>query len=516
MATATSSEGGDRRSGDTGSSTKPKAAAVAPLPLSCPYAVALEDDEQSQPSVAIDHYLVQAKQSCPAFAEECPFANAKSPQDLRQALSKVPQSHYKETYFREAIQHLHLVGPKVDRPEFQLAECPVSTYMKEQIPFAQAMEAFSLATIMSRMARDIEREEEQRSSGADATSNLSSDGNLVSPLTAAATTTASTKNTDSASATEPMPTTTTTTSNNADTPRLSQAFKSGTAVAHQAAEDVHFVKNFVQGKIDRSLYADMILALFHVYAKLELLLEQHAATTFPNCHFPFELNRTAALQEDLDFWFGSTSSSSLTMSPATRDYVDRLDAIAATNPILLLAHAYTRYLGDLSGGKVLARVARRALNLGKKDGLAFYDFENIPSAKVFKDKYRKALDTLNLTANQVQELVQEANVAFLLNMRLFEELDVKANVPGAKVRDLNETLNFLQVPPSASSGPVSEECPFLVNKKQDQPTTGKGGGRCPWPFVFFHDPLQGMQDYQTWIVVGLILCWVWSYLQRTE
>ena len=49
----------------------------------------------------------------------------------------------------------------------------------------------------------------------------------------------------------------------------------------------------------------------------------------------------------------------------------------------------------------------------------------------FKDEYRAALDALELTDAQITKLVAEANVAFLLNMRLFEELDVMANVPGA-------------------------------------------------------------------------------------
>jgi heme oxygenase (biliverdin-producing, ferredoxin) len=461
----------------------------------CPYAVALEDDEQSLHSV--DNYLVQAKKSCPAFAAECPFSKATSPDDLRQTLSKVPQSHYKETYFREALQRLHAIGPSVERPEFQLSECPVSTYYKnEPIAFAQAMEEFSLASIMSRMARDLEQQEERNQT------------HLDKPLEFLHTVTS----TDTAQFS-----TETSTEAASSTPLLSQAFKTGTAVAHQAAEDVYFVKNFVQGKIDRTLYADMILGLAHVYAKLELLLEQHAPSSFPTCHFPHQLNRTAALQEDLDFWHGihKSSLSSLPMSPATRDYIDRLDTIAATNPLLLLSHAYTRYLGDLSGGKVLARVARRALNLGKHDGLAFYDFEHIPSAKVFKDEYRQALDNLNLTPQDVHALVQEANVAFLLNMRLFEELDVKANVPGAKVRDLQETLAWLEAPASSSSEPVSEQCPFLVKQKLSATTntTVAKGGRCPWPFVFFHDPLQGLQDYQTWIVVGLLMAWMWSNVQ---
>ena len=39
-------------------------------------------------------------------------------------------------------------------------------------------------------------------------------------------------------------------------------------------------------------------------------------------------------------------------------------------------------------------------------------------------------------------------------------------------------------------------------------------GRCPWPFVFFHDPKTGMKDYQTWIVIGLVLCYTWSWFEK--
>ena len=36
--------------------------------------------------------------------------------------------------------------------------------------------------------------------------------------------------------------------------------------------------------------------------------------------------------------------------------------------------------------------------------------------------------------------------------------------------------------------------------------------RCPWPFVFFHDPLTGMKDWQTWFMIGIALCWCYSQL----
>ena len=39
------------------------------------------------------------------------------------------------------------------------------------------------------------------------------------------------------------------------------------------------------------------------------------------------------------------------------------------------------------------------------------------------------------------------------------------------------------------------------------------GGRCPWPFIFFHDAGTGMRDWQTWFVVGLAVCWIWSRVQ---
>ena len=39
------------------------------------------------------------------------------------------------------------------------------------------------------------------------------------------------------------------------------------------------------------------------------------------------------------------------------------------------------------------------------------------------------------------------------------------------------------------------------------------GERCPWPFIFFHDPKTGMRDWQSWAVLGLVLCWGWSKLQ---
>ncbi|MBD1821095.1 biliverdin-producing heme oxygenase [Cyanobacteria bacterium FACHB-DQ100] len=52
-----------------------------------------------------------------------------------------------------------------------------------------------------------------------------------------------------------------------------------------------------------------------------------------------------------------------------------------TNPVLLIAHAYTCYLGDLSGGQALKRIVRSALKLQTVQSTEFYEFEQLPTVE---------------------------------------------------------------------------------------------------------------------------------------
>jgi len=61
------------------------------------------------------------------------------------------------------------------------------------------------------------------------------------------------------------------------------------------------------------------------------------------------------------------------------------------------------------------------MNLDGK-GLAFYDFEGIPNAKGFKERYRHALDNLPITWSDGELIINEANYAFKLNMDVFDEI----------------------------------------------------------------------------------------------
>ncbi|XP_055971300.1 heme oxygenase 1-like [Sorex fumeus] len=116
----------------------------------------------------------------------------------------------------------------------------------------------------------------------------------------------------------------------------------------------------------------VMASLYHIYEALEEEIEcnkDHPA--FKPLYFPEELHRGPALRRTLAFWYGLDWREAMAPSPATRHYVRRLHEVGHREPELLVAHAYTRYLGDLSGGQTLRKITQKVLDLlGDSDGLA--------------------------------------------------------------------------------------------------------------------------------------------------
>lgn len=94
----------------------------------------------------------------------------------------------------------------------------------------------------------------------------------------------------------------------------------------------------------------------------------------------------------------------------------------AQDPRLYVAHHYTRYLGDLSGGQAIGRILARTYELEGLDGIGFYDFPEIAKPKVYKDGYRARLDALPLDEAEHQFVLAEVQRVFGFNGALFAEL----------------------------------------------------------------------------------------------
>lgn len=200
---------------------------------------------------------------------------------------------------------------------------------------------------------------------------------------------------------------------------LSMRLREGTKAAHRLAETTPFIKEFFAGRLTPEAYRLFLVQLLHIYTALETHQDAHREhAVLGQVYFP-ELHRAPALVEDLRHFYGDESWRALAPLPATTRYVERVDALAGQRIGDLVAHHYTRYLGDLSGGQVLRRIVAKMFKLDHGAGLAFYDFPGIANHVQFKDEYRARLDALPLDEAASLALVDEANRAFELNRDVF-------------------------------------------------------------------------------------------------
>jgi heme oxygenase len=203
---------------------------------------------------------------------------------------------------------------------------------------------------------------------------------------------------------------------------LATQLREGTKKSHSMAENVGFVKCFLKGVVEKNSYRKLVSNLYFVYSAMEEemdKLKDHPILS--QIYYP-ELNRKDSLERDLQFYYGSNWRNEIKPSSACNAYVERIKEVAQNQPELLVAHSYTRYLGDLSGGQILKKIAQQAMNLNE-GGTAFYEFENIPDEKAFKSTYRQAMNDLPIDQATAERIVDEANKAFGMNMSLFNELE---------------------------------------------------------------------------------------------
>ena len=203
-----------------------------------------------------------------------------------------------------------------------------------------------------------------------------------------------------------------------DRPSISERLRSATAVAHERAEHAPFIDDLMSGRLDSGEYQRLAVQLYFVYEALERVGADLAGDPVADAVLDPKLLRLQRLGADLAS-FGIDPSQS-TPLPAVARYVTAIES-TRDDPARYVAHHYTRYLGDLSGGQVVAHRMRE--HYGVDDSaLTFYSFDEIDKLKRYKDAYRARLDALPLDAEGIERLVDEAIAAFDHNQAVFGDL----------------------------------------------------------------------------------------------
>ncbi|KAF9161057.1 hypothetical protein DFQ27_002686 [Actinomortierella ambigua] len=234
---------------------------------------------------------------------------------------------------------------------------------------------------------------------------------------------------------------------------LAVDLKEGTKVVHADAERSKFIKYFFKGEITPAIYGRFLISLYHVYTALETALDKcKDNANIQLIYYPVELARKEALEQDLEFFNGPDWREMLSpVSPAQQAYIDAIRRCADTKPELLIAHSYVRYLGDLSGGQILAKKLQKYNDLPDGLGVAFYYFDRIEDKDGFKENYRKRLNQVEVDDETHLAIIEESKQTFIRNIDIFAEFDHELDaiaLPGhAAKKD--------QQPPTAASSTFS-------------------------------------------------------------
>jgi heme oxygenase len=178
---------------------------------------------------------------------------------------------------------------------------------------------------------------------------------------------------------------------------------------------------YLKGAIERESYIRLLTDYYFIYTALEDGLQYNRDNKAVIDIDDSALYRTKAISKDLKYFLGEDWYDIITPSPSASVYVDRINFISRNNPELLVAHHYTRYLGDLSGGQILKNITKTALKLPEK-ALNFYIFTRISNPAEYKVGYRDRLDRLPLTQNDEDVFIRECNRSFKMSSDVMSEM----------------------------------------------------------------------------------------------
>jgi heme oxygenase (biliverdin-producing, ferredoxin) len=205
--------------------------------------------------------------------------------------------------------------------------------------------------------------------------------------------------------------------------KFSEDIRAASWALHQSAEGSHFMSDLLAGEISRERYAHYVGQLYHVYSVIEEAAKAMRNDPIAGPFVQDELTRLPAIAADLQYFFGADYDGPLDPTDGTREYCDRLREACFAWSGGFVAHHYTRYMGDLSGGQYIGKVVEKTYELENHDGARFYVFEKIADPKTFKNEYRHRLDTSPWTPEEKQRIIDEVLLAYRLNNRLLAALD---------------------------------------------------------------------------------------------
>ncbi len=205
-----------------------------------------------------------------------------------------------------------------------------------------------------------------------------------------------------------------------DTGGLADQMRQCTAELHALAERTGVVATLLRGHISESQYALYLRNLLPAYQVMEETLQRFGDRPELDGLVQPALYRAASIVSDLQGLVGCGWAAALPLLPSGANYAARV--ACASDGARLLAHCYTRSLGDLNGGQLIARRLAHLFRPAFKAS-AFTMFPKIADIRAFAATYRKHLNRAGDRLVDIAPVLNEAVVAFRLNIAISLEVE---------------------------------------------------------------------------------------------
>lgn len=204
-------------------------------------------------------------------------------------------------------------------------------------------------------------------------------------------------------------------------PEFAERVKQETWEEHEASKDQPFAVEIMAGNLDKNAYIQWILGLLPVYRSLEAGLRANRDDYSIYLFDHRKLDRTEKIESDLTFWRVDPFTTESPLPEAKIYHETVQSAVDSGSPQRILAHHYTRYMGDMIGGQVVSRQLQKMYGM-PVEGLQFYDFSDIGDIYHYRKTYKSLYDLIPWDNDERDEFVAEAKKAYLANSKFFEAL----------------------------------------------------------------------------------------------
>ncbi len=192
---------------------------------------------------------------------------------------------------------------------------------------------------------------------------------------------------------------------------------------HEATEHTGIIKKLVEGNASIEEYAEYLFNLSAMYKIIEETIEENRSNEVVKEFATKELYRFHLIEQDLAY-FSKEKESKFELCASTMAMVARVKEIGINNPELIIAYAYTRFLADLFGGRMFAELLGNSYKV-PAEGLNYYKCDRIQDIRTYVMNYAMKINALNFTEDMQEKMLNEVRNAYIYNLAISCELDVK-------------------------------------------------------------------------------------------